>query len=440
MQFVLQADFVLVANREEIESNSAWNKGLLEQIPHALLAAIDEFNTGDFRFSWIRFLPLRHDREDFFQHLWPKVQQLLSTRPILESVGGDKMAPSALVIVPGEFAYESGNPLIPPDFSMFTYVSQKYPAEDREALESLGVRNLTAKDFLDDLSNFIKQSATEFQSMPGKWHSRLSQILDSLTAKHGKFISSLSVIPLQHGKWIAPNAGLLLFPFASGNLVVPNGIYAFVVHSDAANDPSRRTLLRKLQAQDATETEVCRIIIQTHRAAEFDPKRVPMADMISHAAFLYKARWMRHSPEEYLWVVTDDHFRYRSHQVYMDSCEPHSAGQIFKNNKAHFHFLHRAYLKRFYRQEHWKWLQENLSLELTPRLVLLRPSEEKFTLSNDFRFLIFNYPGLDVLQLLRAHWHYYRQWIVTDNFRTAKAEPRYSVDKTPHSKIRAFFH
>ena len=122
----------------------------------------------------------------------------------------------------------------------------------------------------------------------------------------------------------------------------------------------------------------------------------------------------------------------------MDSCEPHSAGQIFKNNKTHFHFLHRAYSKPFSRQEHWKWLQENLSVELIPRLVLLRPSEEKFTLSNDFRFLIFNCPGLDVLQLLRAHWHYYRQWIVTDNFRTAKVELRNPVDETPHSKIRAF--
>jgi hypothetical protein len=438
MQFVLQADFVLVANREEIESDSAWNKSLLEHIPHALLAAINEFNTGDFRFSWIRFLPLRHDREDFFQHLWPKVQQLLSTKPILESMKGDKMAPSALAIVPEEFAYESGNPLIPQDFSMFTYVSQKYPAEDREALESLGVRNLTAEDFLDDLSNFIKQSAIEFQSMPCKWHSRLSQILDSLTAKYGKFISSLSIIPLRHGKWIAPYSGLLLFPFASGGLVVPNRINAFVVHLDAANDPSRRTLLRKLQAQDATETEVCRIIIQTHAAAEFDPKRVPVADMISHAAFLYKARWMRRSPEEYLWVVTEDHFRYRSHEVYMDSCEPHSAGQIFKNNKGHFQFLHKAYSKPFSRKEHLKWLQENLSLELIPRLALLCPSEEKFTLSDDFRFLILTCPGLDVLQLLRAHWHYYRQWVVTDNFRTAKVELRNLVDETPHSKIRTF--
>jgi hypothetical protein len=36
VQFVLQADFVLIANREEIESDSAWNQALLHLMPHAL--------------------------------------------------------------------------------------------------------------------------------------------------------------------------------------------------------------------------------------------------------------------------------------------------------------------------------------------------------------------------------------------------------------------
>ncbi|KIN03398.1 hypothetical protein OIDMADRAFT_117507 [Oidiodendron maius Zn] len=435
-KFVLQADFVLVANREEIESDSAWNKGLLKCIPHALLAAINEFNRGDFRFSWIRFLPLRHDREDFFQHLWPTVQHLLSTTPILESMSGDKMIPSALTITPDDFASESRDPLIPSDFSMFTYVSQKYPAEDREALESLGVRNLTAEDFLNDLSNFINQSPIKFQSMPDRWHSRLSQILDSLTAKYWKFISSLSIIPLRHGKWMAQNSGPLLFPFASGGLVVPNGISASVIHLDAANDPSRRTLLRKLQAQDATETEVCRIIIQTHAATKFDPQNVPIADMVSHATFLHRAKWVRHSPEEYLWVVAEDRKRYRSHRVYIESSDPHSASKIFKNNKEYFHFLHLAYSKHFSGQEHRKWLQENLSLEVLPRLARLHPSEENFTLNNDFRLLIRNYLGLNVLQLLRAHWNYYRQWIVPYNFRMTKVELPNSATEMPHGRIR----
>jgi hypothetical protein len=36
VEFILQADFVLIANREEIESDSAWNKALLHLVTHAL--------------------------------------------------------------------------------------------------------------------------------------------------------------------------------------------------------------------------------------------------------------------------------------------------------------------------------------------------------------------------------------------------------------------
>ena len=401
------------------------------------VAAINKFNTGEFRFYWIHFFPLRQDRDDFFHYLWPEVQQLLSTMPILESMTGDRRVPSDLAIVPEEYTYGIANPLIPSASSIFTYVSQNYPAEDREALESLGVRRVSAKDFLDDLSNFIKKSAVEFQSMDNEWHSRLSQILDPLTAKFGKLIFSLPIIPLRNGKWTAANSGLLLFPLAAGNLVVPDYINAFVIHPDAANDSSRRTLLSKLQARDATKAEVCSIIIQYHMSPRFKSKNIFLRDMVSHAEFLCKARWVRNSPDEYIWVVTEDHYRHRSDQVYMDTGELHSAGQVFKNHKKSFKFLHEAYSKIFTRQADMKWIQENIGVGLIPRLVVLS-SAGTFSLSNDFRFLVDSCMSSDVLQLLKAHWNYYRQWILTENFQTTQTEPSSIVHDTPHSKIRAF--
>lgn len=351
---------------------------------------------------------------------------------------GEIMVPSALTIVPEKFTYESANPLIPQDFSIFIYVSQKYPSDHWEALESLGARHLSAQDFLDDLSNFIKESPRMFQSMSWKWHSRLSQVLLSLTTNYGALVSSLCIVPLRNGNRTTPNVGLLLFPWASGELV-PNNMNAFVVHPDAARDPSRRNLLQKLNAQDATKTEVCRIIIQTHVDPNFDPKTVPVADLISHAVFLYKARWSRESPEECLWIVNSEYFRFRSNQVYLDSCEPYSAGQLFQNYKAYFLFLHKSYAKHFSRPDDLKWLHENLGVGLIPRLVALSGSTgQTFSLSNDFRFLVDNCPALDVLQLLKVHWQYYRQWIVTEENQNAEVEPENTHHETPQSKIRAF--
>jgi hypothetical protein len=78
LQIVIQADFILLANREEIDSGSDWNRVLLKNIPKALLAAINYFNTGPFRFSWLRYLPLRQETDDFFQNIWPNTQEVLS--------------------------------------------------------------------------------------------------------------------------------------------------------------------------------------------------------------------------------------------------------------------------------------------------------------------------------------------------------------------------
>jgi hypothetical protein len=71
---------------------------------------------------------------------------------------------------------------------------------------------------------------------------------------------------------VIANSDPLLFPLAAGDLVVPDHINAFVIHPDAANDPSRRTLLSKLQARDATKAEVCSIIMQSHMSPGLIPR------------------------------------------------------------------------------------------------------------------------------------------------------------------------
>ncbi len=200
MQIVIQADFILVANREEIDSGSEWNRVLLKNIPKALLAAINHFNTGPFRFSWLRYLPLRQETDDFFQNIWPNTQEVLSREQILMSAKNEATVPSALRYSPKELAGKNKRPLIPVNRSKFNHVSQHYPCEASEALKSLGVKQLSAGNFLDDLSEFITTYPNDFQHMSNEWHSQLSSILDSLTPKHEQLISSLPIIPLRDGK------------------------------------------------------------------------------------------------------------------------------------------------------------------------------------------------------------------------------------------------
>ena len=444
MQFVFQADFVLVASREEIDSTSKWNKALRDHIPDALFKAITKLNASDFRYCWPHYFPISVNRDNFFQALWLNTKELLSKKAILESTGGNLMPPLALTLVTSEIADTNGQPLIPSGRSKFTYVSPKYQAEASSALESLGVKRLSAEDFLNDLSNFITNWSNEFWSMSTRWHSRLSEVLDPLTAKHEQLISSLCFVPLRDGTWIAPQAGPLLFPLASNELVVPNRIGSFIVHSDAADDHMRETLLRKFKAQDASKVEVCRIIIQTHGSKEFNPETVSRADLIHHVAFLYSAGWKLQKPTDTLWVVPEDESRRLSPEVYLDSQDKNSASQVFQKYRAKFPFLHEEYSKIFHTQDHQKWLQENLVLDIAPRLVSLHGQTDKFGLSDDFQFLINNIPALEVLQLLRAHWKSWRIWFVPKECHvpkagTSKPNRKRAAEKTPYDKMKAVF-
>ncbi|KAH6663691.1 histidine kinase-like ATPase [Halenospora varia] len=51
-KFVIHADFLLVANREDIDFSSTWNQMLAKGIPSAFLHAVNEFNRGKFRYTW----------------------------------------------------------------------------------------------------------------------------------------------------------------------------------------------------------------------------------------------------------------------------------------------------------------------------------------------------------------------------------------------------
>lgn len=354
------------------------------------------------------------------------------------------MPPLALTLVTSEIADTNGQPLIPSGRSKFTYVSPKYQVEASSALESLGVKRLSAEDFLNDLSNFITNWSNEFWSMSTRWHSRLSEVLDPLTAKHEQLISSLCFVPLRDGTWIAPQAGPLLFPLASDELAVPNGIGSFIVHSDAADDHMRETLLRKFKAQDASKVEVCRIIIQTHGSKEFNPQTISRADLIHHVAFLYSAGWKLQKPTDTLWVVPEDESRRLSPEVYLDSQDKNSASQVFQKYRVKFSFLHEEYSNIFHTQDHQKWLQENLVLDIAPRLVSLQGQTDKFELSDDFQFLINNIPALEVLQLLRAHWKSWRIWFVPKECHvpkagTSKPNRERAAEKTPYDKMKAVF-
>lgn len=421
---MLQADFVLIASREDINSSSHWNEKLLSIIPKVFHGAVKEFNKTDFRYSWLPYLPARPAVADFFQHLEGDILNLLSKSPILESFSGELTAPRDLIYVPERLSDENNVPLILTPATTPVYVSSKYPSSDRYRLTQLGVKAMSIEMFITDLGKFIEEYPDEFKSKPQRWHSRLAEVLMSsiVSSKdHQDAVSALQIVPLRDGRWVASKDENLLFPSRSKPLIVPNGIDVVEVHPDAEEDYSRRQLLLTLGAKDFRAEQICEIIVKTHEKDTFDPGSLSREDLVSHVAFLYKSDWKNAEARD-IWFATDADSFCRGSEAYMESDIMMSAAELFADSKFKFHFIHPDYLVAPPRTKEttdaqsnsgrwFRWLAQSMHIAQIPRIVT--PTiRAPFSISHDFEFLLATWPSSKILILLRHHWKYYSRWIV----------------------------
>ncbi|KAH8820670.1 hypothetical protein F5884DRAFT_745017 [Xylogone sp. PMI_703] len=391
-KFLLQADFLLIASREDIDSSSPWNAALLDGIPHALHSAIKEFNDGELRYSWLLYLPFR---PIIHRRLAASNQSDLRPRPI----------------------YRQGR------------------------LSKLGVRKLTTEDFISDVRTFILKHPVQFQSMLDAWHSRLVEalmisLLRSIFWK--STISAMKMVPLRDGRWASMNQGNFLFPARSGQLVIPKGIDVFEIHPTAESDDYRRQLFTALGAREFEAKQICDIIVKTHKSPEFLPSALTPSDLISHVVFLYKAGW-KNTERHDIWFVTEGGSYCRGSQIYMNSDMPYSAQSIFAKDRLKVQFLHPDYYVIFSTQSltpevssepgDWqKWLVEQLHVSQIPRLAN-PPIGAPFSLSNEFQFILDTYLSTDLLLLIRHNWGYYSKWIVDKGRDETKSAWRVSQHK-----------
>ncbi|KAI0197267.1 hypothetical protein EV127DRAFT_329817 [Xylaria flabelliformis] len=420
-EFVLHADFLLVPSREEIDQESEWNKRLRQHIPIAFLHSLTKLRHSRLRYLWPYYVPTKPKIDNFFQHVWSETLALLSQSPILESVHGTLVVPSSLCLVPKELADLNGQPLIPADVSKFTYISASYPVGIRHALENLGVRVLSAEDFLEDLLSFVKGFPEKFQSMPAEWHSCLARVLDPLVNNYEERIRTLPFVQLRDGTLASPKSGLL-FAVTAERMTVPEDIHALVVEVDTDEDQSRRILLQKLGARTLDNASICKIILETHKSTDFNPEAVQISSLINHMEFLYNAGWSSESPEDGIWLVAEDVSRHHGCGLYLSSDDPYSTTQILSrcdddpSFKKHFLFLNSGYSSRFAKVEDRKWLQKTLGVSEVPRLVFRSHPLATYIVDPGLKLLLNRLHAQDLLQMLKTNWAHYQQWIKSLNW------------------------
>jgi hypothetical protein len=354
---------------------------------------------------------------DFFQPLKADVLAILANEEILESCSGTMAKPSSLMYIPPRFTDSSGNPFTLTKNNEGRYLSKSYLHSDWEYIALLGVKEMTVDEFLVDLQALIDGHSEYFQAQSVEWHSELSQALlpIAMDPDYLHFVSALRLIPLRDGRWISGDTetGAVFFPGGSDNCVIPDGIDVSVVSSEAvdpARDRGSRLLFSWLGVGDFDVLQVCRLIVRRHKDPSFNPASTTLQELISQTTFIFTSGLDSVGSE--LWFACENDGRFRGHQLYMDSGDPHAACKVFANHRNRFKFLHKDYLSAVpHDEENWLlWLRSHNKISVLPRLVRMT-SECSFELASDFEFLTQLLPSPEFLLLLRDHWTHYAKFL-----------------------------
>ncbi|KAJ4321823.1 hypothetical protein N0V84_005118 [Fusarium piperis] len=414
-KFLLQADFLLIASREDIDSSSSWNTHLYNAVPAAVLNAVQLLHQTELKYSWPQYLASRGTMADFFEKLETRMTTLLSQNPVLESMTGDMVTPNMLTIITEDFMDNSGLPLTLSDQTAFRYLSSQYSTQVRDFLKKLGVGQMDHAQFFDHLRicflehNFLENKKPE-------WHSCLARrLIAIISQQRGSIdrIHELPIIPLEDGKWTNAKTANILFPSSQQHLTVPFGIQVHQVHRDASEDVHRRQLLVLLGVQPFDASKISEIIAETHTTPRaLDEAMAGPKDIVQHGLFIFHAKWTD-PKQRILWFLSEDGVYRRANELYVGTGAPFFVANVLDDLRGMVNFLHPSYEEQIPEgvREKWaEWLANNQKMNRIPRLA--RPSgTASFTISAEFHHLITTWPPTRVLYLLKSNWTQYGVWI-----------------------------
>ncbi|KAL2669765.1 hypothetical protein Neosp_015210 [[Neocosmospora] mangrovei] len=397
--FLLQADFLLPANREDIDVDSSWNVHLRTEALKAFMEAIRHMDGLDnsLRHSWVRYAPMTPSQSEFFEELRLDISADLQNKFTLESMAGHKRRPRDLIMVSEDWRDDDGRPLLMDTDNEDEFLAAKYhDPGNREYLLKLGVRAMSDTVFGDQLIRRLKRHPQWFLERKSNAYGRPQVYLPS-----------------------------------SSGLVIPEGITMLMVDDKAAADPDRRKLYQLLDVPVLTNNGIKEVIVKTHNDKEFKPDKLTPAVLVSHAEFIHNNGGWKKSLGDRLWVATYLGPCRKGNDTYRpDDDDPYSASRLLpKDTKQTYGFLHPAYLEAGRSQNRaWvKFLNTSLGIWVIPRI-------------GDLKLVIEQYPSQKWLVMLRDRLQVYRDCVGSEKLAEAIGSARVMcTGSTTREQIRHIY-
>ncbi|GAP88968.1 putative ino80 chromatin remodeling complex protein [Rosellinia necatrix] len=293
--FLIQADFVTNANREDIVEGSQRNNGLFDGIAATFLDAVTEFvKHHALKYQWVRYLP---DREKRWGKSWSAVADRIAGHLAGASVLFDQnelglSSVDKLFRLRKHSLDENGDPLFSDGKSKI--ISSKYGDDNLNRLSQYGLHYPGYDDIVDMLRKDLQQGALSRMRSPetsDDWHMRVAKLLNSMfTSKEScigevlKRLKKLNLCPLEDGTWVSAFSSSIPVYFPRVNQIeIPPELPLRIISRDIV-DSERLKLLGNLGVKKASIKLVRNEILRLYHD-QVDPPSLKISNY--HLKFLF---------------------------------------------------------------------------------------------------------------------------------------------------------
>ncbi|KAH6642718.1 hypothetical protein C7974DRAFT_469017 [Boeremia exigua] len=281
IQFIIQADFITAANRENV-ADCPWNDAIYEGVAKLFVSAV----TGTFaqpdqpmQYSWLDYLPMQpmdHPWKQLTSTIQKSITNSLSIQPVIQSRERRQFKEPHHFRHLVDAAMHNDEPLLP-DLADEIYMADGYNTRHRTCLTALGVTNMSWSDIFRLLRADIVRPSSRLKSKPSTdpWHETLSDLLVKLSANRSlshlqKHIKPLALLPLSDSRsWTgAPGVSVggprnIYFAYV-GETPIPKSLPLSVLDTVASINPKRRAFAEAMGVEDCPKAIVFAEIRKRH--------------------------------------------------------------------------------------------------------------------------------------------------------------------------------
>ena len=421
-KFLIQADFVTQANREDVV-HSKRNQAVLRGVAKAFADAVVVFcKRPSLRYQWMRYLPEDFITDEFWRTLWTSIHGKLQQIPLLEPWSGNGLyKPSDLEKLPEIAIAEDQSPLLPDLEGAEIYLSPKYTEADFQILKRLGTKTLQWRRFFDRLDADLRiSSRSKWRCMKenADWRTRICQLLlKAFTENHPSQqmrLKMLPLIPLHDGRWVSSDFGAAIYFPETDGISIPADIGLDLVRSMAAENVAWADLLSNLGVMSCPRDSVISSIHKRYSATKLD--NFTVFNAVAHIRYLYWFLPRDHSSLAPQVRLANQHGSLLKKDQYLyfpDEGDDYSPSKLFKQDAqlpGHpVHYLHEDYSKAvnpetIHNGQSWmKWLEEIVGVRRVPELCV----KGYDGLSKEFQYIV-NHRSNRLLGTLKRGWASYR--------------------------------